>query len=323
MTYPAVVIDTSPFFEKGFIWVRVDEFYHGKKTRDLSENPKEIEDTEDPNRKGSRLVTPARIFSPLGGGRNYGIFFLPQVNERGLVTFIRGDHKKAIWLGSMFEGKWKDDEYATEYVNVPSDDMTKEGEDSDGSLAGESNMEATDPFGTNIIIRTKRTISDGTADNINWQKRPTSNIISIGEEGIKIKHFNKDDGYNESIPEKYKNIEITTDGIKIEIINVADSKAATMEIKEDSFDITVTGDINLTASDNGKIIIVGDSEIDLNGTSKRFVTYGELNTALQLLITTLNTHLHIDPLSGSTGGPVIPLNLDISLSKTTTIKTGG
>ena len=72
-----------------------------------------------------------------------------------------------------------------------------------------------------------------------------------------------------------------------------------------------------------KILSMLFTEIDLNGNSKSFVTYGELNTALQLLITALNSHIHIDPISGTTGTPVTPVSLDISASETSTIKTGG
>lgn len=76
--------------------------------------------------------------------------------------------------------------------------------------------------------------------------------------------------------------------------------------------------------------------IDLNGDSKRLVTYGELNTALQSFKTSVDTaiagaitgHSHAGVTTGpgtsATGvGAAPPTSLDISASETSTIRTGG
>jgi len=60
--------------------------------------------------------------------------------------------------------------------------------------------------------------------------------------------------------------------------------------------------------------------IELNGNSKQFVTWTELNTALQTFLGLLNAHTHT---SAGAGAPTTPMVLDISAAKTTTIKTGG
>lgn len=68
-----------------------------------------------------------------------------------------------------------------------------------------------------------------------------------------------------------------------------------------------------------------NGDINLNGDSKRLVTYSELNTALSNYVTQLNLSLA----SGSNGGgPVVfavspPSSIDISTAETTTLKTGG
>jgi phage gp45-like len=72
-----------------------------------------------------------------------------------------------------------------------------------------------------------------------------------------------------------------------------------------------------------KIILRADGTIEINGDSKQFVTWSELNTALQ-------SHTHSagalvapsggGPVTGSTGAPVA---LDLSAAQTTTVKTGG
>ncbi len=76
--------------------------------------------------------------------------------------------------------------------------------------------------------------------------------------------------------------------------------------------------------ETGKIQLTDDGDIYLNGKSKAFVTYDGLNSALQLLITALNSHTHSNGNEGSpTGVPISSLSLDISSSKTTTVLTGG
>ena len=63
-----------------------------------------------------------------------------------------------------------------------------------------------------------------------------------------------------------------------------------------------------------------DGNIEINGDSKSFVTYAELNTALQSLVTAINTTFGTKLDGGGTTGA---LSLDISAAETTTVKTGG
>jgi len=73
---------------------------------------------------------------------------------------------------------------------------------------------------------------------------------------------------------------------------------------------TVKARIDLDASGN----------IKLNGDTKRLVTYAELNTALQALVTAINTAFASKLDGGGTPGT---LSLDISAAETQTIRTGG
>lgn len=66
-----------------------------------------------------------------------------------------------------------------------------------------------------------------------------------------------------------------------------------------------------------------DGSIELNGSSKRLVTWDELNTALGSFMQALNLHTHPTAASGPPSPPTAPLSLDIAAAKTTTIKTGG
>lgn len=64
----------------------------------------------------------------------------------------------------------------------------------------------------------------------------------------------------------------------------------------------------------------GFGNIDLNGSSKRFVTYGELNTALQGFKTAINAAFAGKVDGGGTPGA---LTIDISGAQTSTVRTGG
>ena len=64
----------------------------------------------------------------------------------------------------------------------------------------------------------------------------------------------------------------------------------------------------------------GFGNIDFNGSSKRLVTYGELNTALQGFKTAINAAFATKQDGGGSSGT---LALDISAAQTSTVRTGG
>ncbi len=73
---------------------------------------------------------------------------------------------------------------------------------------------------------------------------------------------------------------------------------------------------------DGVLKVTASDSIELNGNDKQFVTWAELNSALQGFITDFNSHIHPTP-NGPSSAPSVQLTLDISSAKTTTIKTGG
>ncbi len=98
--------------------------------------------------------------------------------------------------------------------------------------------------------------------------------------------------------------------------------------QKDSND-TELASITIDASGNASI---NAKEIKLNGDSKKFVTYSELDNALQGLLNSLKTHTHPVSTEGTaaaqTGTAAASLDLssvtlDISGSATSTVKTGG
>lgn len=80
----------------------------------------------------------------------------------------------------------------------------------------------------------------------------------------------------------------------------------------------------IVQAENGDLSVNTNGKIKLNGDSKQFVTWAELNTALTNFLTALNGHVHTSAAPGSpTSSPVTPMTLDISSAKTTTVVTGG
>lgn len=90
------------------------------------------------------------------------------------------------------------------------------------------------------------------------------------------------------------------------------------------------GSVEIKLNSGNGIVITKTGDIELNGNSKLFVTYDELNSSLQSLVSEINTHIHTTTATigssatpGVISSPTVSMDLDISSSKTTTIKTGG
>ena len=80
--------------------------------------------------------------------------------------------------------------------------------------------------------------------------------------------------------------------------------------------------------ESGSMKVQTAQKIELNGDSKQFVTWAELNQALSAFTTALKTHTHVCAAPSNPSGPpvVVPpatLDIDISGAKTTTVVTGG
>lgn len=80
-------------------------------------------------------------------------------------------------------------------------------------------------------------------------------------------------------------------------------------------------------AENGSLKLKTQNKIELNGNTKQFVTWTELNTALSTFLTQLTTALTTTPIAGN-GAPQptwtgLPTTIDISAAKTTTVVTGG
>lgn len=300
MIYKAVVLDNSNFFKIGTIRVRIAGYFHRKASWNLEEDfPASIDEGVDGEKhKDFNAI----LYSPFGGGRNYGMLIIPQINEKGIVSFLGDNKRKPVWMGSIFEPKYGAN-HKIEYTNIPSDDPESEGADSDGSVNEEHNMKADsdeDALKKNIVIRTKNTSRD---DGIDWEDRPTTNIISIGEKGMTWTHFSEDGGYSGNSPKKWQEIKsyINDDGedvISIKVNNDTSSKTAEIEIT--------------------------DTEIRFLGVEDNLVTHADLAEFLNTFL----DHQHVSPngptigLIDGTQKPLIPeLSQLISKFKAENLKT--
>jgi len=95
--YKAIVTDNSSFYNTGKIRVRIQKFYNQELSWDMS-----VSYNQNDFNKDLLNDVDALVHTPIGGGNNYGLFALPQINSVGLVQFLSGDINIPIWMGSFF-----------------------------------------------------------------------------------------------------------------------------------------------------------------------------------------------------------------------------
>ena len=324
MLYSALCIDNSKYFEKGTITVRIFAYYirpneddSGKnlKIDDLSTNTDLIKESKHPDIPDMTNDFEAIVFAPLGGGRNYGLFALPEINEKGIVAFLDSDIHKPLWLGSYFQ-PIRNDKYEVEFVNIPNDQLDQEGKDTDGSKDKSSNLDGDEHT---IILRTKHT-GAGSGDSLNWEKVSTENIVAMDNKKVKVQHITE---WDDTTPQKYQTITIDkpgdTEEIFLAVDNDKDDKHGYLKLTEGGFSVAVSkgGDTNIfeiTMGDNGinfsdkygnKItgtssgltieadssnpVTVNAKEVDLIGTNDTMVKYSDLKSIVEKLA----DHIHI------------------------------
>lgn len=102
----------------------------------------------------------------------------------------------------------------------------------------------------------------------------------------------------------------------------ANSDKVKIQLKNDG-KLIVDTDGEIDINGGGNIKIDATTDIELNGNTKKFVTYTELNTALQVFVGLITAHVHTGNLGNPTSTPTSPITLDISAAETITLKTGG
>lgn len=93
-----------------------------------------------------------------------------------------------------------------------------------------------------------------------------------------------------------------------------------LDISDDgSYELTGEG-YSIEVTTDGTLKINGKT-IELNGSSKQFVTWTEFNTAYQAMLTIVKAHVH--PGNGVVSPTLTAMTSDLSTAKSTTVKTGG
>jgi hypothetical protein len=346
MLYSALCIDNTKYFETGTITVRIFEYYGRPRVvrkdekvvvtgvDDLSTEPdmvKENKDAEKATQESSLTGDfEAVIFAPFGGGRNYGSFVMPQVNEKGVVTFLDGAFSKPMWMGSYFDKVREKDatlklDDATAVTSAPNDNPDKE------NIEGDSVNTMLPDENTTMVIRTKHTEFDSGGNKMNWantDEQTTENLISVSDQRVRVRHFTEWDGTN---AQKYQEMMIYKDAdnsdketIVLEVNNIADTKQSWVKITDDSINIVSdnNGDttiFKLGVSDESdslyfkdkddNTIIADSSALFVNGDEDSIVLYSDLKTILEKLM----EHIHFGVVP--TGGPYTPKKAPLNYKK--------
>jgi hypothetical protein len=260
-TYKAIVTDNSEFYKRGYIRVRVSAFYDDNIEWDLS---KSYDDTE--FKSSIKDDIKCKVNQPIGGGNGHGMFSLPQVNSVGVVNFIDGNIKNALWMGSYVNPKFDNDgEFFN--ANVPNDKLDYEGSGSEGITVDGKQV---DFDGGAIIIRQKSTQS-GSADKMNWDKNRTENLVLMSKDKLTLTHAAEwKEENNSATPQKFQEISIVTDSnedsstygettINVTSVNIGNSGI-------DEFGLVITdGKVTLKAKSAGdkieNLVEVDSSEV--------------------------------------------------------------
>lgn len=219
MIYQAQVLDTSNFLKKGTIRVRIAQYYNKEMTWDLSGNPAVIKEGLEKD-KDFHYDYEAFVFSPIGGGENYGLFFLPQVNTKGLVAFIGNPFYQGgtcFWLGSLFEPEINEKENKVTKINFPTDKISGNGASQDGYVNSSLNMEkiidgtaerdaTKEDLSGALVMRLKSTSYNKEETDINkqknslnWEVSNTENLIVVNKQKVLVHHSLE---YNDKQEEK-------------------------------------------------------------------------------------------------------------------------
>jgi len=241
MIYPAIVLDNSMFLTRGTIRVRVAQYFFGEMQWDLSKSPDFIKlGVNEKNNTHNDFE--AYVYSPFGGGEDYGLFSLPQVNTRGLVAFVGNTIERGnvcFWLGSIFQPEFKNNKL--DKINFPTD---KTNGFSNGFQDGKEAMDKTDLNGA-VVLKTKEThydkadSSDAISKKTNWVISNATNTIVINKDKILIHHsleYDKDG--NETSSEELEMNKFKTSFIlkKTDLKNSNKDKTISLTFNKDDSD---------------------------------------------------------------------------------------
>lgn len=189
--YRAIVTDISCFEQTGKIKTRISAFNAGSV-------PKNLVNGYDSSRFSDVITRDilTDIIMPFGGGYDYGMFKLPQVNSVGLVAFVDGDKSFPIWIGSTANSIVDRNNNVVE-LDFPSDkDNNRPAIYNNGSEAV-FNYDDKNAF----IIKTKTNKLDDFSkpETMVWANNPVENSFVLSSYKARIYHRINDYEYQEFV----------------------------------------------------------------------------------------------------------------------------
>lgn len=194
-----------------------------------------------------------------------------------------------------------------------------------------------------IDVAHAKYMKDRTGKNLPRTETPNVEVLTYAGEGFSIKwDINAGDkvlllGLKDYIS-KVDDVTKTTDkevdahyyraGLKaIPLCVFNDDAKVKFEIDNGKLTITAKDDTEVKSDANIKLNAGSGKKIELNGNSKQFVTWSELDNALTSFLTQLTTALTTTPIVGNGATQPtwsgLPTSIDISSAKTTSVVTGG
>lgn len=189
--YKAIVTDVSCFEQTGKIRTRISAFHGGSVPKNLLDGY----DSDTYSDVSSRDIL-TDIMMPFGGGYNYGMFKLPQINSVGLVAFIDGSRSTPVWIGSTANSLFNMENSPVEF-DIPSDKNNGYPSRYYNETENKSkfNMEDQNAF---IINTKKNDLPDfNQPETMNWVKNPVENSLVLSSTKASIYHRIDDDTYQE------------------------------------------------------------------------------------------------------------------------------
>lgn len=340
MIYEALVIDNADFAEKGTIRVRIKQMtLSPTMVNDLSEDPKKSIDTYGKQQWRTRngkdvftyVDTDVKVSSPFGGGYDYGVFYLPQPNSWGLVGRIgdpweENSRNNFVWLGALYQRNVLNGD-----INIPSNSLDTKYNGVVGD--GEEQIVNLDNFSSTLVIKTKTTSISGGAQDINqeeskktldWEKRPTENLIIIDKDKVQVTHNVLDDNEESKAVETFQ---VDSDGFIINYYDKSNSRNSYFKLKDNGdFEINKEAEdanISLTGNDSGVTVDYADTKD--NGANlvlgKKSSTSGGSNKT-EATLTAFENGKSTCILSVKSNGITIESNGDVNISSKGNVTLG-
>lgn len=188
--FRAIVTDISPFSKTGKIKTRISAFNSGSCPKDLVNGYDSDLFADIISRD---ILTD--IMMPFGGGTDYGMFKLPQVNSTGLVAFINGSKSNPIWIGATANSDVDDDN------NIIGLDFPSDKNNNEPAIYYDDETVFNFDDSNSFVIKTKTNKLDDytNPETMVWSNNPVENSIIMNSAKMSFYHRIDNDTYHEFV----------------------------------------------------------------------------------------------------------------------------